>query len=622
MGMKAPVWIGCIVAGAVIGAGLQTIGNAPGEAGGLAFSGPAAAMDNRAGDDAKAEPADPPEVTFAALEKDGSIPDLIAALRQISQMTSEEIQAAMDEVIKSREHPLKPHLIAAWVERDAYAASRYFLIHQGHWQEDLRAFFKEWTRKSPEAALAAALRLNSDRSQTEVLRQVLTEMSSRNPARAYQMLRSTELTAPRSTFYNSLFDEWVQVDARGAKAAIEQMGAGAGREAAMRAYFRGLATLDPSLAASEAHVLPPGPEKEAAFGSILHQWLNEDEDGAFGFLASLSESPENTGFLTDLSRHAVQVNPQRTLDWALEHLGGERQLEIACNAITRMAESDPSGAAEALKRIPYGRAHDTALLGLSYNWGQQDPLAAMQWAQALSDKSDRRHAVHSVSSQFARFDPNGALAFAANMPDSYEYRIIVEAVGREKARSNPQAALDWVGTLGDDTRDTVRHAVLIAWGTQDPPALAGYLASEAPDALTPNLAYRFAREWSQRDAGAATHWAASLPDSQSQIRAVGIAINEWLQQDTYAASVWVETLPAGPVREEAVARVVSRITEAAPDSAFAWATQLQTPGRRMEMLRSVITRWREHAPEAAGSALQFSGLPAGEKAELLRLLTE
>lgn len=113
------------------------------------------------------------------------------------------------------------------------------------------------------------------------------------------------------------------------------------------------------------------------------------------------------------------------------------------------------------------------------------------------------------------------------------------------------------------------------------PAFAGLTG----EAAAPGITY-FSQMWAQSDPAQAVNWALTLPP-ETQLAAVGGAVQSWVKWDDAAASAWADALPAGPVRDAAAVGLAKSLAGVDLPSAMAWAANVSDPQAATELLRQL-----------------------------------
>jgi len=194
----------------------------------------------------------------------------------------------------------------------------------------------------------------------------------------------------------------------------------------------------------------------------------------------------------------------------------------------------------------------------------------------------------------------------AMLDHSQERLQVLDEVARSWSRENLDSALGWIEGLQPREQNRAVRGLLDNVAEFDPvqaAALYSKLASSADGSGGPEgyagMAGHIAERWSQFDPANAADWALSLPEGDTQRRAVERVADRWLRADSLEASQWIGELEPGRVRDVAAERLVDQISESDPAAALQWALTAQDEGHQTQMLRHVYDRWRKSDPAAA-----------------------
>lgn len=563
----------------------------------------------------------PAESLLEAQRTDPSIERLIHALESIETMDTAAIGTALQLAVSREDDTLREHLLIAWLGQDPDAALA-FCRQQA--PEDatrlLRALMKAWVKLDPEAALAAARQVEAGPARDATFESLVQTLSKIDPARAYRILGTLESEQQRN-LTGTVIMEWARIDPGAARQAVGAMPV-AQRMFGETAYFSGRSLANRNAAFQEAFALDPGYTQRGAVSIMMAQWLRQDMDGAFQFLAEKVPAAIRGEVASLVIWNAARQDPRKTLEWVAEHTQGRTREQVMQQTIARLAEVAPEEAAAFIGRLPYGSTYEASVEALAEEWALSDPAAAVQWIRTLDDGPERRKALGTATAQLVEQDPEGALDYAMTLTNAGERKTVFAAVATRKAATDPVAALGWAETLADDARADARERVILAWANNAPDAMARHFSTRSNERFSADLSEAIANEWSKQDAAGAAAWALGLEDAEARWRAVNRATGIWLRQDSYAASQWIEQMPVDRAREEAVENIVELIGPYDPESALAWAAGMQEPERRQLWTQKAVQALKAMNPSTVRAAVIESGLPGDEQATLLEFIGE
>jgi hypothetical protein len=162
------------------------------------------------------------------------------------------------------------------------------------------------------------------------------------------------------------------------------------RLAQLRETFRALAAGDPKAALHAARQLTDEVERETALLALMTEWKHGELDpprqrarmvAAFGLEAGLGME--------------LGSDPELMLLWANELTEGQGRTALLQHAAIALIDSDPATAfALSEQLIPGDRRQFFDSFFAS--WAQKDTEAALQWAERLSDATDREAAIKAI----------------------------------------------------------------------------------------------------------------------------------------------------------------------------------------------------------------------------------
>ena len=312
------------------------------------------------------------------------------------------------------------------------------------------------------------------------------------------------------------------------------------REPAARLYLaRQLArALPPSLVARSVRFLaetPPNDARRDILTTLLEQWAMRDGRSAITFAQTvLQPRPGEDAVLAALAGWA-QDQPRAAWDWAARTGGpttqrANRLAEVAWMAaydetvdpMAWMAELEepraqrevlvtltdfflqtdpPEGVARRLGNLPEGDARDAAKAHLSHRWAQEDPAAAMNWAETLTFGPARRETLQVVANAWIAQGGVQDVASWVNQQRSHaDLDGVAQAIALAVVERDGPNAIAWAQTLtNDEDRGLTTTLVIDRWLARAPeaaaqiaeafPALVAYLPAHtvpvvAPDATT------------------------------------------------------------------------------------------------------------------------------------------
>jgi hypothetical protein len=503
-----------------------------------------------------------------------------------------------------------------------------------------------------------------------------------NPVLALSLCKSMPMAFQDSELSNIL-EQLAQTDPKLALSELGKLSPGTDKDYAYGSVFYQLAHPNPVTAAALAAALPPGSERDRAIEEVSRAWENKDPPAAINWLLSLPnhetslinlfqqivnyqpdlvmsyldkipELAQDTGLIEEISTALAtsttpDFNPNTALDLANRIPAGATYSVTINNIFSNLSFLDPSTAAGLLDKITDPRTRQEQITTLATNWGAEDPVSAVAWANSLmgADAGSRNVVLQKVISSWATVDPASAAAYIQNSPNSEALLSIAPEIAQtwvspaplnlSSSRpqspyesspeawtgSDPQAALAWVNTLPDsDAKNQALNNVLVVM------AAANFTgawddAANLPDSANRNsiLTNLVGAEVSH-DPEQAAAAIAQLPTDATQVSAATTVATTWIQQDPVAATDWINSLPEGGVRDASVQPLIASLASQSPASAVTWANTLTNSTLRATQLQTVLTGWAAKNPADAIAAAQSANLTDAQRAALIQSLAK
>jgi hypothetical protein len=131
--------------------------------------------------------------------------------------------------------------------------------------------------KDPTAALAAALKLPAGDERNEALTMVCSGMAQTDPAAAIKLAQELQLDKQPGAVMGDLVQQWAGSDLVSSLVWLENQPAGGKRDELTTRVAYVISRNDPSDAADLVmSEIPPGPARDEAVMTVLHQWANQN----------------------------------------------------------------------------------------------------------------------------------------------------------------------------------------------------------------------------------------------------------------------------------------------------------------------------------------------------------
>lgn len=304
------------------------------------------------------------------------------------------------------------------------------------------------------------------------------------------------------------------------------------------------------------------------FGRILAEWFARNPEGALAYVRAMPrDGAQYTEALFVVLAGLGKKDPARAVGLAREMANTREQQAIYSLLFDQAVHTDIRTALNLLELVPEGQSRDNALRAVAAGWAGQDVLAALDWAQGLSNPAERATAVEATLIIRAKRDPRRTVDLAQQLltGDALE-RALTEAM-KNLTEQDPQAAGEVVMRLPEGVVKT-------------------------------RFTLEVVRALAQQQPATALAWINSLPPGQVQQLALNNVLDFWSANDPRSAAEYVAQMPGGPDQDLAAAHLAKSLGATDPASAVRWAASLQGSARTAAFV-SIASGWAQKDPSAA-----------------------
>lgn len=309
-------------------------------------------------------------------------------------------------------------------------------------------------------------------------------------------------------------------------------------------------------------------KRSMEFGKILAEWFERNPEDALTYVRNMPRGgAEYTEALFIVLSGLGKKDPARAVGLAREMATTREQQAIYSELFDQVVRTDIRTALSLIELVPQGEGRNNALRALVAGWAGQDVLAALDWAKALNDPTERATAVEATLIIRAKRDPRRTVDLAQQLliGDALD-RTLTEAM-KNLAEQDPRAAGEMVMRLPEGAVKT--RATL---------EVVRALAAEQP--------------------ATALAWIKSLPPGQLQQLALNNVLDFWSANDPKGAGEYVAQMPQGPDQDVAATHLAKSLGAADPSNAVRWAASLQGSARTAALV-SIASGWAQKDPPAA-----------------------
>jgi hypothetical protein len=318
-----------------------------------------------------------------------------------------------------------------------------------------RLVFREWLRKDPQAALAAATsshEVKSSIQRSHRLTLVMDEWSKLDPAAAAAALPGLPQVGAdfeRKRIAEDILHNWHGQDPAAARAWASGTTDPALRESLLSLTEELKATTP---AAKTAVLLAnPGAEGHKLAWSFA-EWLAAEPAVA---VEKLSSIPANDRFWQNNAADVAEwwaisargdITAEQFLDSIKSVPPGAQRETILKGLAQYGASNDIPFGVRMVSEMTEGRPREDAVGSLTELWMRRDPVKTSEWLTSLPADSESRHAgVARFADGLAPDDPERAAQWAASIPDSYwQKESVMKSVLDKWRAKDPVAVEAWL----------------------------------------------------------------------------------------------------------------------------------------------------------------------------------
>ncbi|MCV6605148.1 MAG: hypothetical protein OIF34_07565, partial [Porticoccaceae bacterium] len=357
---------------------------------------------------------------------------VIEALETLAKNPNRSIQAMhISTVMRSlaNRHPQKAleiiDTLPASTQRNAY-----------------QAVFQGWASTDVRAAMAALEQLPQDNFKRDAGFSVLYQFAAQYPLEALQWGIENSTDDRRSENLSIILPQVARSHPDEAMAMLQTIGNGNQRLIAM--VVPAIANNDPAKAAELVEQLPTGQSQRMAITQLAQQWIQQDPDAALEWITRQSEQNQISA-LRQAGHQLAYQNPDKAIEIMGQLPATVRNSWTPAIAAAK-AQNNPQEAAQWIQEFRGQRNYPQLLQQVSASWAQQDPVAALEFAQSQPEE-DGRMAVQSTVMSWASRDPESAAHWISSQNDQKQLASSTRNVAAHWAQQDPQAARQWARSL-------------------------------------------------------------------------------------------------------------------------------------------------------------------------------
>jgi len=350
--------------------------------------------------------------------------------------------------------------------------------------------FKRWVQADPAAALKYAQAIADEDLRGRAVERVMKELAEFDLDQAKALLPTITSKSAQLKAATGMFPLWIQSDRTSAgKYAL-----------GFQTYHLEHKTMINLLLENDARstigfiqALPPGPFRNDLGLVVVEALAKRDPLGTANFAIRNQLYDTLSSPLRLSIRSLLQQDFHAATDWLKALPEGKAKEMSTIMLFLTLTDIDVAAAAEALPEFS-GATAERAALAISLHQAFDDPAAATQWFDSLTDEGLRNEAVKGLVRNLADYDQKQAMQWMATLPPGAVHDTAVEIfVFRTSGKDTP-LAMEWATRIGDvHRRNRALRTEGNDWMIKDAPTATRWiktsplLSSEMRDELLGNL---------------------------------------------------------------------------------------------------------------------------------------
>ena len=302
-------------------------------------------------------------------------------------------------------------------------------------------------------------------------------------------------------------------------------------------------------------------------------------------------------------------NLEAVLEVFGEHMAGLGELELQ-PFFDAWVGFDPVAASQYAEAISHAAQKQLARKSILNSWAARDPIAASAAADQLvsSKRGDGLPLYRALVRGWARSGQEGLQEYI--LEHSLAGQLILSALPGVYYRAGPEGLMRWANHFIEETPDLVNRIKVFRMavrtlGFRRPRAAIPFVlehwghdyAAEGPRVLT--------ETWLRTEPEAGLEWLRTEAPEKSRSGALRDATGRWLSLDRAAARAWLESRPAGdPYYHPAFAKLAQWIAKQNPEEAIDWCMRSQIEPPDSRCLHQAAVEWYKKDPVSAGTWLE------------------
>ncbi len=208
---------------------------------------------------------------------------------------------------------------------------------------------------------------------------------------------------------------------------------------------------------------------ESGLQAVSHHWANTDSEGARLFADALPPGEMKNEFQSAIGNSLSSVDPIKAIEYAIQIEDKNASMNVARNAFSQWARSDPRGAISSAIEI----FHDDERVGylvqsIAGQWSSDDLDGTLEYFQGIESQDIRIKALTSISQNMAHQNPEALIARIDTFERAEDRDAILKSLASNWnfAMRDPDKTQSLVSLIGDPQTREQAEATLSRYRSQ------------------------------------------------------------------------------------------------------------------------------------------------------------
>jgi len=274
-----------------------------------------------------------------------------------------------------------------------------------------------------------------------------------------------------------------------------------------------------------------------------------------------------------------------------------------------LAERDPLAAAAWMENLPERLRVELAAV-IASAWGKREPELAAAWAHYQLEGEAREQALLSVSADWALANPVAAAEYGLTISSQIRQEKFLKTVGMQWGRQDSVAALAWADRVLQGTaRESFLSGLCSTLAETSPLQAAQLVASLGNSQLAGDSAMTVVLELGRQQPEVAAEWVKLFPAGLREKALSGLA-SLWAEQSADSAPPALLSWPQGPELDQAIRKYLDEVLEVRPANGVEVLSAISNEELRQEETERLAQHWlMQDAPAARQWLAQKAVIP-------------